>query len=228
MTPDLTEADLESYERLRGRYSSGNVRAGTVKAFIDGVVETHTAAMLEPYADDPSQRGETTMTVADLERLVLDFDRRKFQIYVHAIGDRGVRVTLDAFDRARKENPDWDRRHRIEHIEVISRDDIPRFGSSGTIAGMQATHWFPTPQSEDGVWPRTWGARGFLSLSTGRRLPTPRRLTFGSDWPVATLNRARRLPQRDRAEGPEARPLPRLRAYTIDAAYASYIEDELG
>jgi predicted amidohydrolase YtcJ len=171
MTPDLTEADLESYERLRIRYTSGNVRAGTVKAFIDGVVETHTAAMLEPYADDPSQLGETTMAIADLERLVLDFDRRKFQIYVHAIGDRGVRATLDAFDRARKENPAWDRRHRIEHIEVIAKDDIPRFGSSGTLAGMQATHWFPTPQSEDGVW--AWDERGLLSRSNGRRSPIP-------------------------------------------------------
>ncbi len=124
LTPDLTDADLESYERLRSRYSSGNVRAGTAKAFIDGVVETHTAAMLEPYADDPSQLGETSMPVEELQRLVLEFDRRKFQIYVHAIGDRGVRVTLDAFDRARRENPAWDRRHRIEHIEVISNNDI--------------------------------------------------------------------------------------------------------
>jgi hypothetical protein len=229
MTPDLTEADLESYERLRKRYSSGNVRAGTVKAFIDGVVETHTAAMLEPYADDPSQLGETTMPVEELERLVLEFDRRKFQIYVHAIGDRGVRVTLDAFDRARKENPDWDRRHRIEHIEVISKDDIPRFGSSGTIAGMEATHWFPTPQSEDGVWARNVGrARLPLAFNWQAIADSGGRLSFGSDWPVATLNPLVGLRNATARKDQKLDPYRALRAYTIDAAYASYSENELG
>lgn len=229
MTPDLTEADLESYERLRKRYSSGNVRAGTVKAFIDGVVETHTAAMLEPYADDPSQLGETTMPVGELERLVLEFDRRKFQIYVHAIGDRGVRVTLDAFDRARKENPDWDRRHRIEHIEVISKDDIPRFGSSGTIAGMQATHWFPTPQSEDGVWAGNVGrARLPLAFNWQAIADSGGRLSFGSDWPVATLNPLVGLRNATARKDQKLDPYRALRAYTIDAAYASYSENELG
>jgi predicted amidohydrolase YtcJ len=229
MTPELTEADFESYERLRDRYSSGSVRAGTVKAFIDGVVETHTAAMLEPYADDPSQIGETTMPVGDLQRLVLEFDRRKFQIYVHAIGDRGVRVTLDAFDRARSENPAWDRRHRIEHIEVISRDDIARFGSSGIIAGMQATHWFPTPQSEEGVWARNVGrARLPLAFNWQAIADSGGRLSFGSDWPVATLNPLVGLRNAIARKDQRLDPYRALRAYTIDAAYASYTEDELG
>ncbi len=229
MTPDLTASDFENYERLRARYSSGNVRAGTVKAFIDGVVETHTAAMLEPYADDPSQLGETSMPVEDLERLVLEFDRRKFQIYVHAIGDRGVRVTLDAFDRARKENPEWDRRHRIEHIEMIATEDIPRFGSSGTIAGMQATHWFPTPQSEDGVWARNVGrARLPLAFNWQTIADSGGRLSFGSDWPVATLNPLVGLRNATARKDQKLDPYRALRAYTVDAAYASYTEDEAG
>jgi predicted amidohydrolase YtcJ len=229
MAPDLTEADLASYERLRKKYSSGNVRAGTVKAFIDGVVETHTAAMLEPYADDSSQRGETAMPVSELERLVLEFDRRKFQIYVHAIGDRGVRVTLDAYDRARRENPAWDRRHRVEHIEVISKDDISRFGSSGTLAGMQATHWFPTPQSEAGVWARNVGkARLPLAFNWQSIADSGGRLTFGSDWPVATLNPLVGLRNATARKDQKLDPYRALRAYTIDAAYASYSENDLG
>jgi len=229
MTPDLTDSDLESYERLRERYSSGNVRAGTVKGFIDGVVETHTAAMLEPYADDPSQLGETTMPVEDLERLVLELDRRRFQIYVHSIGDRGVRATLDAFDRARNENPAWDRRHRIEHIEVISKDDISRFGSSGTIAGMQATHWFPTPQSEDGVWARNVGrARLPLAFNWQSIADSGGRLSFGSDWPVATLNPLVGLRNATARKDQKLDAYRALRAYTIDAAYASNSENELG
>jgi predicted amidohydrolase YtcJ len=229
MAPDLTEADLESYERLRKKYASGNVRAGTVKAFIDGVVETHTAAMLEPYADDSSQRGETAMPVSELERLVLELDRRKFQIYVHAIGDRGVRVTLDAYDRARRENPGWDRRHRIEHIEVISKEDIPRFGSSGTLAGMQATHWFPTPQSEAGVWARNVGKERLpLAFNWQAIADSGGRLTFGSDWPVATLNPLVGLRNATARKDQKLDPYRALRAYTIDAAYASYSENDLG
>jgi predicted amidohydrolase YtcJ len=229
MTPELTESDFESYERLRDRYSSGNVRAGTVKAFIDGVVETHTAAMLAPYADDPSQLGETSMPASELERLVLEFDRRNFQIYVHAIGDRGVRVTLDAFDRARRENPAWERRHRIEHIEMIAKDDIPRFGSSGTIAGMQATHWFPTPQSEDGVWARNVGrARLPLAFNWQAIADSGGRLSFGSDWPVATLNPLVGLRNATARKDQRLDPYRALRAYTADAAYASYTEEELG
>jgi predicted amidohydrolase YtcJ len=229
LTPDLTEADLESYERLRSRYASGNVRTGTVKAFIDGVVETHTAAMLEPYADDPSLRGETSMPVAELERLVLELDRRHFQIYVHAIGDRGVRVTLDAYDRARRENAPWDRRHRIEHIEVISREDIPRFGASGTLAGMQATHWFPTPQSEAGIWATNVGrARLPLAFNWQAIADAGGRLTFGSDWPVATLNPLVGLRNATARKDQKLDPFRALRAYTIDAAYASRTENELG
>ncbi len=229
LTPDLTDADLESYERLRRRYASGNVRAGTVKAFIDGVVETHTAAMLEPYADDSSQLGETSMPVQELERLVLELDRRHFQIYVHAIGDRGVRVTLDSFDRARKENPAWDRRHRIEHIEMIAREDIPRFGASGTLAGMQATHWFSTPQSEDGVWARNVGrARLPLAFNWQAIADAGGRLSFGSDWPVATLNPLVGLRNATARKDQKLDPYRALRAYTLDAAYASYTEEDLG
>jgi predicted amidohydrolase YtcJ len=160
---------------------------------------------------------------------VLEFDRRKFQIYVHAIGDRGVRVTLDAFDRARKENPAWERRHRIEHIEMIAREDIPRFGSSGTIAGMQATHWFPTPQSEGGVWARNVGpARLPLAFNWQAIADAGGRLSFGSDWPVATLNPLVGLRNATARKDQKLDPYRALRAYTLDAAYASYTEDELG
>lgn len=229
LTADLKEADLDGYARLRDRYSSWNVRAGTVKAFIDGVVETHTAAMIEPYADDPSQSGETSMPAAELERLVLAADRRKLQIYVHAIGDRGVRITLDAFDSARRENPAWDRRHRVEHIEVIAKNDISRFGTSGTIAGMQAAHWFPTPQSEEGVWAQNVGRdRLHRAFNWQAIADSGGRLTFGSDWPVATLDPLFGLRNATARKDQKLDPYRALRAYTLDAAYASYSENDLG
>jgi predicted amidohydrolase YtcJ len=229
MIPGLTDSDLDRYERIRERYSHGNVRAGTVKGFIDGVVETHTAAMLAPYADDPTRSGETTMTAAELDRLVLACDRRHFQIYVHAIGDRGVRMTLDAYERAARENPKWDRRHRIEHIEVVSPEDIPRFAASGTIASMQATHWFPTSRTAEGVWARNVGPeRVALAFQFEAIAKAGGMLNFGSDWPVATLNPLVGLRNATARRDQKLDPWHALRAYTIDAAYGSYSEDESG
>jgi predicted amidohydrolase YtcJ len=229
MTPGLGDADLDRYERIRERYSHGNVRAGTVKGFIDGVVETHTAAMLAPYTDDPTRSGETTMSAEELNRLVLACDRRHFQIYVHAIGDRGVRLTLDAYERARRENPPWDRRHRIEHIEVVSREDIPRFASSGTIASMQATHWFPTSRTPEGVWARNVGPdRVALAFQFEAIEAAGGRINFGSDWPVATLDPLVGLRNATARRDQKLDPWHALRAYTIDAAYGSYSEDDAG
>ncbi len=229
MTPGLTEADLDRYERIRERYSHGNVRAGTVKGFIDGVVETHTAAMLAPYTDDPTKTGETTMSTSEFDRLVVACDRRHFQIYVHAIGNRGVRLTLDAYDLARRVNPAWDRRHRVEHIEVISPSDIPRFGASGTIASMQATHWFPTSRTPEGVWARNVGPERLrLAFQFEAIAKAGGMLNFGSDWPVATLNPLVGLRNATARADQKLDPWHALRAYTIDAAYASYSEDERG
>jgi predicted amidohydrolase YtcJ len=169
------------------------------------------------------------MSAPELNRLVLACDRRHFQIYVHAIGDRGVRLVLDAYERARRENPPWDRRHRIEHVEVISREDIPRFGASGTIASMQATHWFPTSRTAEGVWARNVGPdRLALAFNFEAIAKAGGRLAFGSDWPVATLNPMVGLRNATARADQKLDPWHALRAYTLDAAYASYREEESG
>jgi len=93
---------------------------GVVKTMLDGVVEAHTAAMLTPYSDDPAQTGKLFWEPEKYKRAVTELDRRGLQIFTHAIGDRAVRLSLDAYEEAEKSNQTHDTRPRIEHIETIS------------------------------------------------------------------------------------------------------------
>ena len=159
---------------------------------MDGVIETNTAVMLAPYVNNPATRGVPNYPAPELDRIVRMFDARGWQIFVHAIGDGGVRMTLDAFERAAKANPPpaRGRRHRVEHIETIDLADVPRFGALGVIASMQPPHTrlmnSPNPR---GQWAGNIGperqARGWMWKDIRE---WGGRLAFGSDWPVASLN----------------------------------------
>lgn len=229
---ELTPADFDRYEAIRAAYPSGNVRAGTVKGFIDGVIETHTAAMLEPYADDRTITGRPTMSQEALDRVVTELDRRRFQIYIHSIGDRGVRMSLDAFEHAAAVNPAYDRRHRVDHIEVIAPADVPRFAKQGVVASMQAAHYLSTQGADhipQGPWEISIGASRLPFAFNWRTIrDTGAHLCFGSDWPVASLNPL--LGIRNATVRPDQRLTPEqaLRAYTSEAAYVSYAESERG
>jgi predicted amidohydrolase YtcJ len=207
-----------------------------VKFMIDGVVESHTAAMLEPYADDPSLRGQTFWEPGKYKAAVAELDKRGLQIFTHAIGDLGVRTALDAYENAEKVNHDAGRRPRIEHIETISSADIPRFGKLGVIASMQPLHSYPDRDTLD-VWARNAGPDRASRAWVWKRIADGGgRLAFGSDWPVVTLNPFEGIETavtRETAEG-----LPKdgfvaserlsvaeaLRAYTLGAAYAGFRE----
>ena len=116
---------------------------GHGEVFLDGVVEAHSAAMLAPYSDDPSQSGTLFWAPEKYKQAVIELDRRGFQIFTHAIGDRAVRLALDAYAAAHARTITMDSRDRIEHIETISPQDIPRFHSLGVIASMQPLHADP-------------------------------------------------------------------------------------
>lgn len=238
----LTEADLDGLERVRGRFADDPVlKTGAIKLVADGVIESHTAAMLEPYANRPGS-GEGRLTAEQMHRIVGMLDRRGWQVMTHAIGDAAVRMTLDAYEAAAHANPapERGRRHRIEHIETIDPADVPRFGTLGVVAAFQPVHATPSPTPGD-VWSTNIGAeragRGWLWASIAR---TRGPLAFGSDWPVMTLNPleglhvavtrttvdglpkggwipAERLPMRQAIQG-----------YTRDAAWASFDEQRKG
>jgi predicted amidohydrolase YtcJ len=156
-----------------------------LKLYSDGALGSRGAALLAPYADDHANTGLLVTPPAEIQRIATAALRRGFQVGVHAIGDRGNRVVLDAYDAALKAVPTADHRFRIEHAQVISPQDIPRFATLGVIPSMQASH-----QTSDMRWAevrvgpdRIKGAYAWRSLlNTGVIIPN------GSDFPVEEVN----------------------------------------
>ena len=215
---------------LRRRYASEWLKVKAAKFMIDGVIESKTAAMLEPYADGSQDVGSAAWSEADFKAAIGRVDRAGFQIYTHAIGDRGVRMTLDAYEAAGRAG-----RHRVEHIETIDAADLARFAKLGVIASMQPIHADP-----DGVevWSKMIGPQRLpLSFAWRSLALAGARLVFSSDWPACiTVNPWRGIHNavnRRTSDGkPEGGWLPAqrlsvetaLKAYTSSAAYASFEE----
>lgn len=235
----LSDADLAALDAVRTRFADDPLlKTGAVKLIADGVIESHTAAMLAPYANKPTIKGDARFTPEELTRVIGLLDKHGWQVMTHAIGDAAVRMTLDAYEAATTVNPapDRGRRHRIEHIETIDPADIPRFGALGVIAGMQPVHATPSPTPGD-VWSSNIGeeraARGWpwASIAKGGG-----RLAFGSDWPVMTLDPLEGLRVAVTRTTPDGLPaggwIPAERldirkaidAYTRDGAWASFDE----
>jgi hypothetical protein len=186
--PELTPTDIEKAEQARRTYRGDWISTGAVKTMLDGVVEAHTAAMLTPYSDDPTKSGALFWDPAKYKRAVAELDRRGFQIFTHAIGDRAVRLALDAYEEAQAKNQTKDARPRVEHIETVTAADIPRFGALGVIASFQPLHAYPDDDTLK-IWARNAGpdraGRAWVWHSIE---VTGGRLAFGSDWPVVTLS----------------------------------------
>jgi hypothetical protein len=241
MSPGDVDAPVARAVALAKVHRGPLLRFGAVKGYVDGVIEAHTAAMLEPYSDDPSQgAGKPNWEPAALDGAVTTADQAGLQVYLHAIGDRGVRMALDAHEAALRANGRTDRRGRIEHIETISPADYPRFKALGVIASMQPLHANPDQNNAD-VWSRNIGperaSRGFSWRNIEK---AGGRLVFGSDWPVVTSDVMRGLycavARKTREGTPPGGWRPELavslesalRHYTIDGAYASFEEAENG
>jgi predicted amidohydrolase YtcJ len=235
-TDDLVRKAVE----LKGRYHSPLLRAGAVKIVADGVIEAHTAAMLEPYASEPGTRGLPNYTPDALAALVRALDAAGLQIWTHAIGDAAVRATLDAYEGAARANGPRERRHRIEHIETHQAADTPRFAALGVIASMQPMHAEPTDNMTV-VWAGAIGPeRASRAWAWGSLRRAGARLAFGSDWPVVTMSPFEGLQiavnRQTRAGQPPGGWLPAqklsveeaLAGYTTGAAYAGFVENETG
>lgn len=192
---DMPRERLEEFAALARRYTDPWNRARGIKLFIDGVVETKTALMLGPYADGSGDTGVPDMDPEAYRAIVVAADALGMDVATHAIGDRGVRLALDAYEAAGLTNVGRrGRRHRVEHIEVSHPADVARFTPLGVTASMQPLHAAPTSDPRFTPWTRLVGpAREPYAFAWRRLLETGALLSFGSDWPVVTADVRRGL-----------------------------------
>jgi predicted amidohydrolase YtcJ len=225
---------------LRRRYAGSKLTANGVKFFADGVIEARTAALLAPYIGHGRETGSLNYTPEDLASRIAAADREGFQIHVHAIGDRAIRVTLDALAQARHENGPRDARPIIAHLEVIDPADISRFRTLGVIASFQPFWAQADEYIRDLTTPVLGPARSRWIYPIESVLNSGAVVVGGSDWTVSSLNPLDAIQVAvtrrsvDEPAGPawlpeERADLPRmLAAYTINAAFAHRTERETG
>jgi predicted amidohydrolase YtcJ len=223
--------------RSQGGVSDPWLKTGALKMVTDGALGSRTAAMLEPYSDDPNATGILIMEPDKLRQMAIERDKAGFQLAFHAIGDRANRVALDVFEAVEKANGPRDRRDRIEHAQVVALDDLPRFAKLNVIASMQPSH-----QSNDMRWAearvgpdRIKGAYAWNTLQKSGA-----RLAFGTDYPVEPISPFRGLYACVTRELPEGGPAggwqPQekisledcIRDYTLGSAYAQFEEGKKG
>jgi predicted amidohydrolase YtcJ len=233
--PDTPEELWEAYARAGGE-AGRRWRAGVAKFFIDGVIDSGTGWLVEPDSEGAGQ-DSFWPDIDRYRRAVRFFAARGFQCVTHATGDRGVREALDTYAET---GAAAGVRHRIEHIETLQPEDLPRFAELGVVASMQAQHmmWLD-PERRDN-WSRRLGDarcdRAFLIRSLRESGAT---IALGSDWPVARYDpregmaaaRLRRPPgHRDRApyDDQAIDGLAALEGYTLGAALTGGDGDRLG
>jgi predicted amidohydrolase YtcJ len=236
---DVPAADLARYKALRARFPGPMIKFGSVKGFLDGVVESSTAAMFADYAVGKG-KGQLNWSDDDLLRATALYDREGFQIFFHAIGDRAIDQALRAFEHAARANGTSGRRHRVEHVEVPRLADLARFKALGVIASTQALFANPDQNTVD-VYAANLGperaarAMPFKSIDDAGVVQA-----FGSDSPVFSMETLKGIYAAVARKTPEGTPPggwqpherisaeAALRHFTVDAAYASFDEDRKG
>jgi predicted amidohydrolase YtcJ len=217
--------------------STGRLQMRAVKLYGDGALGSRGAALLEDYADEPGNSGLLFAQQDALEQQVRQAMSCGLQLGVHAIGDAANRQVLDAYERVSEEFPDNPGRHRIEHVQVLHPDDIGRLSELGIIAAMQPIH-----ATSDMYWAvdrlgaeRAAGAYAWRSLKDSGAV-----LAFGSDFPVEQVDPMlgifAAVTRQDLKGWPAQGWYPQQRlsreetiqAFTLDAAYAAFMENEVG
>ncbi|MEZ5751717.1 MAG: amidohydrolase [Paracoccaceae bacterium] len=235
-TPDKPLSALDEASWMHQTYRSDRLRSGRIKTFMDGVVDSGTAFLVDDYADRPGWHGEALHKAEAFNALAIEADRRGLQISVHAIGDAAVRRVLDGYEAARKANGPRDSRHRIEHIELLHPADFHRLRDLGVIASMQPPHPpgamdFPLEPWRSRVgqtrWPHAFPVRALRDAGVP--------VALSSDWPVSDINpmrgiKAAMMRPRWTPDCPDNRLTldEALHGYTAGGAYTGFDEDRLG
>lgn len=186
--PDLWRDRSARFVEMRREVEAAGqpemLSARTIKFFVDGVVENATAEMLEPYEHTHSH-GLPNWTREGLIEAVLHFDALGFQTHLHAIGDRAIRHALDAVEAAREQNPLWDRRSTITHVQVVNPADRARFKQLDVVANFQANWAQEDPLMTALTAPKLGPERTAQQYPIRSLLDDATHISFGTDWPVS-------------------------------------------
>lgn len=218
-------------------HPGGRLKMGGVKLYMDGALGSRGAALLQDYSDDHGNRGLLVTEPVAYAKAVAKAKSCGVQVATHAIGDRGNRIVLDTYEQTLGTDRTGDHRWRIEHAQVLSAEDLPRFAPLGVIASMQPTH-----ATSDMPWAQDrLGAQRILGAYAWQQLlDSGARLALGSDFPVESpdprLGLYAAVTRQDRAGQPPGGWLPAqklslaqaVRGFTADAAYAGFDEKQVG
>ena len=233
-------SQLSQFVEWRAKFQSKRLRTTAVKIFQDGVIESRTAALLQPYLGGKDERGWLNYEPEVLKPLAAEIDRLGFQIHIHAIGDRGIQSSLDALEFARDRNGSRDSRHHIAHIQLFDPPDIARFRRLGVVANFQP-YWAQADKYiVDMTLPVLGPERSRWLYPLRSVAKTGAVIACGSDWSVSTMNPLDAIQvavtRRGIKEPPgpawlpeEAVDLPLMLAgYTINGAFVNFQESETG
>lgn len=230
-------SDLEQKAaKWRERFTGDRLRCDFVKMFMDGVTEGETAVFVDDYSHKPGWKGDPLFSQEHFDSIAIEADRLGLPVAVHAIGDGAVRMVLNGYEAAIATNGKRDSRNRIEHIEVVHPDDIPRFAALGTVASMQPTH----PPGSAGLplepylsfigeerWPYAFAWKTLVDAGA--------EIVFATDWPVSPLDpmgcirdAMSRKPWKEGLPDQRLSLEETLAAYTRTSAWLEFMEDRKG
>jgi hypothetical protein len=234
--PHMELSELARAEAMTRAYNDEWLTCGFVKMFMDGVVDSRTAFQLEDYHDQPGHRSEPLFPPARFNQIATTIDKMGLQMAVHCIGDGAVRTVIDGYAAAQAANGVRDSRHRIEHIELISRADIPRLAAHGIVASLQPPHPpgvmdFPLMPSM-GIYARDRWRDAYLWRSLR---DAGAHVAYASDWPVTDVSVMRglqaavtRQPFAEDCADERLSLIDSLEAYTSGGAWAAHREHVTG
>ncbi len=220
----------------RERFNTDRLRSDFVKLFMDGVTESGTAVFVDDYSHQPGWKGAPLFSQESFDEIAITADKLGLPVAVHAIGDGAVRMVLNGYEAAIEANGKRDSRNRIEHIEVVHPDDIPRFKQLGTVASMQPTH----PPGSAGLplepylsyigeerWPYAFAWRTLTDAGAP--------IVFATDWPVSPLDPMHciecamtRTVWKDGMKDERLSLHETMAAYTKNGAWVEFMEDRKG
>jgi predicted amidohydrolase YtcJ len=220
---------------FRDKYKTDMLHSGRVKIFMDGVMETLTALMLDDYPGFPGNKGAPLYSAEQFNAVAARADAHGLQISVHAIGDGGVRRTLDGYEAAQRKNGRRDSRHRIEHIELIDPADVPRLHQLGVVASLQPIAGVGVPGIPHEPILSRVGDKLPYAYAWQMLRETGAAIAFSSDWPVSPLDpflgiqaAMTAIPLKPGCTNQQQSLMDSLHSFTLAGAHMEFMEDRKG